>query len=444
MKSPEHRTTLAEPSSRSSPGQQPALDGWVANPGGLGQGRPAPSYVSSPGNPTGILAHLEDGRAGLSDTFGYRMAGASWGLVTGGTGRHHEALRFAPVPDPSMDSNAPKVLKRLTLNAGALKRLSELHRNWRLGRAQGQRLMLAECQLAGLDLSLMDFTDAYLVRCNLDRANLRGTIFRGAILTGSVFDEADLTGANFERADMRGAVFHGTDLTRSSLAAADLRQNPETESGWEEAEACRFRGAKLAQTVFKDAKLVSVDFSGSYMLETDFSGADLRKSNFAAADLQAIRLTNTELEGADFALAVVDQLTRDQVRAAQLPVGSAPRISADEMKERLGQHARWVDSLGRAGRRLELEGFDLSGLDLSRTNLAAARLVGCRLARTKLKRAWMLATDLQGANLTEADISEADLRGANLSDAHQRGLEIDGVKTGEIPGLGLQTKGLRK
>ncbi len=59
------------------------------------------------------------------------------------------------------------------------------------------------------------------------------------------------------------------------------------------------------------------------MLETDFSGADLRRSNFAAAELQSIRLTQAELDNADFSHASVDQATRDQARAAQLPVGSA-------------------------------------------------------------------------------------------------------------------------
>ena len=36
-----------------------------------------------------------------------------------------------------------------------------------------------------VDLSLMDFTDAYFVRCSFERANLRGTQFRDSILTGS-------------------------------------------------------------------------------------------------------------------------------------------------------------------------------------------------------------------------------------------------------------------
>ena len=56
-------------------------------------------------------------------------------------------------------------------------------------------MMLADCDLRKLDLSLMDFTDAYFLRCNFERANLRGAVFRDAILTGSNFDETDLTGA---------------------------------------------------------------------------------------------------------------------------------------------------------------------------------------------------------------------------------------------------------
>src|SRR3954469_1668592 len=124
-----------------------------------------------------------------------------------------------------------------------MRRLEELHRNWRLGRTRSQRMMLADCDLRKLDLSLMDFTDAYFVRCNFERANLRGTQFRDAILTGSTFDEADLTGAIFERADLRGAVFHGTDMTRASLSAADLRKDFTQGGAWESsASACRFRG----------------------------------------------------------------------------------------------------------------------------------------------------------------------------------------------------------
>src|SRR5690242_14925162 len=166
-----------------------------------------------------------------------------------------------------MDATGQKVLKGLALDVGAMRRLEELHRNWRLGRPRSQRMMLADCDLRKLDLSLMDFTDAYFVRCNFERANLRGTTFRDAILTGTAFDEADLTGAIFERADLRGALFHGSDMTRASLVSADLRKDF---SQGESSPACRFRGARLAQTSFASAKLISVDFSGSYLLESDF------------------------------------------------------------------------------------------------------------------------------------------------------------------------------
>jgi uncharacterized protein YjbI with pentapeptide repeats len=155
-------------------------------------------------------------------------------------------------------------------------------------------------------------------------------------------------------------------------------------------------------------------------------------------------LTGAELEGADFtAAAMVDEATRDQVLAASLPVGSAPRLTEQEVRKRLGDHAQWVDSLGRTGHRLELEGFDLSGFDLRGVNLAAAKLVRCLLTRTNMKSAWLLATDLHGTNLSEANLTAADLRGADFSDTHQRGLILPGARTGGIPGLPLTTRGLR-
>jgi uncharacterized protein YjbI with pentapeptide repeats len=248
----------------------------------------------------------------------------------------------------------------------------------------------------------------------------------------------------FERADLRGAVFHGSDMTRASLSAADLRKDFSQGAEENSTEACRFRGARLEQTAFIGAKLISVDFAGAFLLDADFSGADLRRTNFGSAQLQGLRLTGAEMEGADFSgAAMVDDATRDQVMAASLPVGSAPRLSEGEVRKRLGDHAQWVDSLGRTGRRLELEGFDLSGFDLHGVNLAAAKLVRCLLARANLKHAWLLATDFHGTNLSEADLTAADLRGADFSDTHQRGLILPGARTGDIPGLSLTTRGLR-
>jgi hypothetical protein len=61
---------------------------------------------------------------------------------------------------PPVDSTGQKVLKGLALDVGAMRRLEELHRNWRLGRPRSQRMMLSDCDLRRLDLSLMDFTDA--------------------------------------------------------------------------------------------------------------------------------------------------------------------------------------------------------------------------------------------------------------------------------------------
>ena len=150
-----------------------------------------------------------------------------------------------------------------------------------------------------------------------------------------------------------------------------------------------------------------------------------------------------ELEGADFSTASADEATRDQMRSALLPVGSAPRLSEDELRRRLREHAEWVQSLGQAGHRLELEGFDLSGLDLHGANLALARLSRCLMARANLKSAFLLAANLSGTNLSEADLTAADLRGADFREAHQRGLISIGALVGDIPGLPLATRGLR-
>ncbi len=68
----------------------------------------------------------------------------------------------------------------------------------------------------------------------------------------------------------------------------------------------------------------------------------------------------------------------------------------------------------------ELQGSDLSRLDLSRANFEGANLTGARLKQASLTRANLRQAILVGVNLTDAtlqsaDIQQADLRKANLT-----------------------------
>ncbi len=68
----------------------------------------------------------------------------------------------------------------------------------------------------------------------------------------------------------------------------------------------------------------------------------------------------------------------------------------------------------------DLEGQDLSGVNLKKAALSGAKLAGCALVRAKLPKA-----DLSGADLSGADLKKADLRNANLAGADLRGANLE-------------------
>jgi len=79
---------------------------------------------------------------------------------------------------------------------------------------------------------------------------------------------------------------------------------------------------------------------------------------------------------------------------------------------------------------LDLEGADLSGLDLADVRLNAARLAGANLEGANLRDARLNAADMRNCNLRQADLSDATLHRADLTGADLRGARIDAIGAG--------------
>lgn len=76
------------------------------------------------------------------------------------------------------------------------------------------------------------------------------------------------------------------------------------------------------------------------------------------------------------------------------------------------EHAQWLNSGGKEGRRANLRGADLTGADLSNHHFSQASLRGATLIGAKLNGA-----DLRSADLSEAILNNANLQGALLGAA---------------------------
>ena len=109
------------------------------------------------------------------------------------------------------------------------------HQKWLNGDPDGERANLSGADLSGADL----------IGANLIRADLRGATLSGAYLIRAILYGANLYGANLNGADLNGAY-----LIRADLNVADLR-------------GANLIGANLAEADLNGADLREADINGA-------------------------------------------------------------------------------------------------------------------------------------------------------------------------------------
>lgn len=76
-------------------------------------------------------------------------------------------------------------------------------------------------------------------------------------------------------------------------------------------------------------------------------------------------------------------------------------MNNDELRKILDEHKVWVDSMGKNGRKANLQEANLIRADLSGANLRGANLHGANLHEADLRRANLWGADLSGAYLPD-------------------------------------------
>ncbi len=94
-----------------------------------------------------------------------------------------------------------------------------------------------------------------------------------------------------------------------------------------------------------------------------------------------------------------------------------------------------VEAINKAAAERDRELLDLEGADLSGLNLANARLDGANMANVDLSRSDLREARLNAANMSGCNLREADLRGAamhrtDLTGADLRGARFDAIGIG--------------
>lgn len=192
---------------------------------------------------------------------------------------------------------------------------------------------LQKANLVEADLKLAHLKSANLQHANLEKADLRRAVLEGADLSGAKLLAAKLNGAdlelaNFEKADLTWAVLDSADLELSKFHEADLRDADFKSAKLQGAE---FKGAKLMRAKFFGAKINYADFQAADLSKAAFGGIKLAGVNFQTANLRGTELQGTELEDTDLRGAILDGayfkganlsgaigLTKEQIESAYI------------------------------------------------------------------------------------------------------------------------------
>ena len=102
------------------------------------------------------------------------------------------------------------------------------------------------------------------------------------------------------------------------------------------------------------------------------------------------------------------------------------KLTDTELKRVLHEHAQWIKSEGKSGKRANLSWSDLRGANLSGANLSWSDLRGSNLSGSDLRWSDLRGSNLSGSNLRWSDLSGSDLRGSDLSGSNLSWSDLSG------------------
>ena len=189
------------------------------------------------------------------------------------------------------------------------------------------------------------------------------------------------------------------DLIGAALTYADLA-------------GVKLDGGALMGADLTYADMSSADLVGADLTNVTLTDANLTNANLTAANLTGATLTGVDLTGVDFSFTTLRGVTSGGITGT-------PQLSQD-----------WSIFNGYLiGPSADLDGANLTGLDLSGADLTFAKLNGADLTGTDLSGANLGFIGLTGARLLNANLANVSLHGANLSS-----VDLSGVTSGGITG----------
>ncbi len=285
--------------------------------------------------------------------------------------------------------------------------------------------------LAGMKLPNAQAVNAFLVKADLQGADLSYSLLDSADLRYANLSSADFSGSSMVSANLQYAIMAGTVLDGADIRDADFSRvtglTPRTlysATNWLQA---KFGGDIL------DSLGLPADHNDR-IARRDLSGADLSGANFRDISLAGFNLSGTNLQNADLEAVILDSANlflTDLRKARGLNLKQIRKsrnwlfaMYDDELIQTLGlpqSHNELASQ--RDFRTYDLKGVNLSEVDLKGANLRKVDLTGAVLEGVNLQDA-----DLYAVKLNNADLSNANFKGTILLDTDLRGAKLTGVK----------------
>lgn len=249
--------------------------------------------------------------------------------------------------------------------------LSEIlrkHKTWLDSDGQsGQRAVLSQTNLSGMDLR---------------HANLTNAILKNADLSGADLSEANLSGANLNGANLRGAKLHRAILKPLSLSKAALALE-------EAALISEEAGQYDKWSILQHNSVIRIDAPP--------------KKGVKPTLLNKADLTKASMSTANFSGAMMQEANFSQV------IGSYVVFAGADLHQAV------------------LKDSKLSFSDLSNANLTYTNLAGADLLASDLTGAELMNADLRGANLQLTQLNNAAFNNANFTHTRFAGCKIGGA-----------------
>lgn len=340
------------------------------------------------------------------------------------------------IPDPNVFDERAVLLAAIELLEPRSNE-SEVVVPWtreRVLEAVGSESSLDRAELAGCDLTAIDFRQVSLRGADLRGSRLQQANFSGCDLTQAQCEECDATGASFEGADLGGARLQRATLNKAKFSGARLA-------------GADLRGALLDDALLDGVFGRDVDLRSTHLDRTVFEGADLERANFAhAAGIQA-HFEHARLDDSEFVEATLRECFWQHASCAKMRASKAD-FSFSDISDASFTEADLSQALLRAVRgdrasfvRADLAGANVTESDLDDTNFTRASLVNTDLTAASLRHAILRRARLERTVLAKANLFEALLPAAQLLETDFRGASLFGADLADIEGRGVKLEG---